>query len=94
MYLQTFKTIVKGDINKVLHETCVEDCHLVAGFENALAARSRFEREGSQNFFLNGQISSETFATSFLTPQCTFGTKETQKSHTGTPSKMVLFQKK
>ena len=64
MYLQTFKTIVKGDINKVLHETCVEDCHLVAGFENALAARSRFEREGSQNFFRNRQISSETPETS------------------------------
>ena len=96
MYLQTFKTIVKGDINKVLHETCVEDCHLVAGFENTWAARSRFERVGSQKLKANGQIGlplRNFFFLIFLTPKCTFGTKESQKSHTETPSKMVLFQK-
>ena len=29
----------------------------------------------------------------FLRPQCTFGTKKSKKSNTGTPSKLVLFQK-
>ena len=30
----------------------------------------------------------------FFWPQCTFGTKKSKKSNTGTPSKLVLFQKK
>ena len=64
LLLQAFKTLVQVKIDKVLRESGVEDCHLVAGFENALAARSRFEREGSQNFFRNRQISSETHETS------------------------------
>jgi len=64
LYLQTFKTFVKGDINKVLHESVVEGRHLVAGFENNWAGGSRFERVGSQNFFRNRQISSETSVTS------------------------------
>ena len=55
MNLQTFKTFIKGETNKVLHETCVEDRHLVARLENAWAGGSRFERVGSQNF--NGKWS-------------------------------------
>ena len=30
-----FKTFVQGEIIKVEHKTCVEDRHLLAGFENA-----------------------------------------------------------
>ena len=43
LYLQTFNTFVKGETNKVLHETCVEDCHLVARYENNRAGRSRLK---------------------------------------------------
>ena len=53
-----------GETNKVLHETFFEDCHLVARYENNWAGGSRFERVGSQNFFRNRQISSETSVTS------------------------------
>ena len=96
MYLKTFKTFIKGETNKVLHETCVEDRHLVAGLENAWAGGSRFERVGSQISKGNGQIGfplRNFFFLIFMTPQCTFWTKKAQKAHTGTPSKMVLFQK-
>ena len=51
------KTVVKGEINKVLHELGVEDRHLVAGFENTCFAESRFERATSQNFLRNRQFS-------------------------------------
>ena len=62
--LQTFRTSVQVEINKVLHATVVEGRHLVAGFENNPAGGSRFERVGSQNFLGNRQISWETSATS------------------------------
>ena len=64
LYLQTFNTFVKGETNKVLHETCVEDRHLVVGFENARADGRIFERVGSQNFLGNRQFSLETPETS------------------------------
>ena len=44
----------------------------------------------SSNFFRNFW----NFFHMFLGPQCIFGTKKPQNSHTGTPSKLVLFQKK
>ena len=96
MYLQTFKTFVKGETNKVLHETFVEDRHLVARYENNRAGGSRFERVGSQISKGNGQIGfplKNFFFLILLTPQCTFETKKPKKPATGTPSKMVLFQK-
>ena len=43
----------------------------------------------SSNFLGN----SRNFFHIILRPQCTFGTKETKETDTGTPSKMVLFQK-
>ena len=46
LLLQAFKTLVQVEINKVLRDTGVEDCHLVAGFENNQAGGSRFERVG------------------------------------------------
>ena len=64
LLLQAFKTLVQVKIDKVLRESGVEDRHLVAGFENNRAVGSRFERTGSQNFFRNRQISSETSVTS------------------------------
>ena len=64
LLIQAFKTLVQVEINKVLRESGVEDRHLVAGFENNRAGGSRFERVGSQNFFRNCQISSETPGTS------------------------------
>ena len=60
---QTFRTFVQVEINKVLHDSFVEDRHLVARYENNRAGGSRFERVGSQNFFRNRQISLETSAT-------------------------------
>ena len=56
MYLQTFKTFAEGETNKVLHESVVEDRHLVAKFENNGARGSRFERVGSKKLKGNGQI--------------------------------------
>ena len=64
LLIQSFKTFVQVEINKVLHDSVVEGRHLVARFENNRAGGSRFERVGSQNFFRNRQISSETFVTS------------------------------
>ena len=43
--IQTFKTFVQGEINKILQKSGVEERHLVVGFNNTLATRSRFERE-------------------------------------------------
>ena len=43
-----------------IQESGVRHRHLVAKFENNGARGSRFERVGSQNFFRNCQISSET----------------------------------
>ena len=96
MYLQTFKTFVKGETNKVLHETFVEDRHLVARYENNWAGGSRFERVGSPMLKGNGQIGfplRNFFFLIFVRPQGTFGTKVPKLPDTGTPSKMVLFQK-
>ena len=96
MYLQTFKTFVKGETNKVLHETFVEDRHLVARYENNWAGGSRFERVGSQMLKANGQIGlplRNFFFFIFLTPQCTSGTKNTKNTNTGTPSKWFSFRK-
>ena len=45
LYIQTFKTFVQGKINKILQISGVEERHLVVGFNNTLATRSRFERE-------------------------------------------------
>ena len=44
IYTKTFKTVVQGEINKILQISGVEECHLVVGFKNALVTRSRFER--------------------------------------------------
>ena len=96
LLLQAFKTLVQVKIDKVLRESGVEDRHLVAGFENNWSGGSRFERVGLQKLKGNGQIGfplRNFLFLIFLTPQCTFGTKEPKKSATGTPSKMVLFQK-
>ena len=90
MYLQTFKTFVKGETNKVLHETFVEDRHLVARYENNWAGGSRFERVGSQMLKANGQIGlplRNFFFFIFLTPQCTSGTKKHQKHQHRNPLK-------
>ena len=57
---QLLKTFVQGEINKDLHESGVEDRHLVAGFENNYVANGIFERVVTRNFFRNRQISSET----------------------------------
>ena len=57
---QSLRLFVQGEINKVLHESGVEDRHLLACFENNCVADGSFERVGSQNFFRNRQISSET----------------------------------
>ena len=54
---QFFKPLILGEVTKVLHESGVEDHHLVAGFENTCVAESRFERVASQNFLNNCQIS-------------------------------------
>ena len=96
LYLQTFETIVKAEINRVLHETCVEDCHLVARFKNAWTGRSKFEREGSRNFFRNRQISSETHETSstcFWDPRAPLGPIVTRVSSQGPPQKWFSFRK-
>ena len=55
LLIQAFKTLVQVEINNVMHESGVENRHLVAGFENNRAGGSRFERVGSQNG--NSQIS-------------------------------------
>ena len=80
--LQTFRTSVQVEINKVLHATVVEGRHLVAGFENNPAGGSRFERVGSQNFLGNRQISCETSATSstcFWDPRAPLGPKRPKR---------------
>ena len=56
-YLQTPKSFVQVETNKVLHESVVEDRHLVAGFETACSEGSRFERVASRNFLNNCQFS-------------------------------------
>ena len=61
-----------------VHESGVEDRHLVARFINTWAERCRFERVGSRDFFRNRQISSETSATSstfFWHPNAPLGPK-------------------
>ena len=71
LYLQTSKTYVQVETNKVLHESVVEDRHLVAGFETACSEGSRFERVGSVIALPNRQKpcqTSETSSTCFLTP--------------------------
>ena len=91
--LQTFRTFVRVEINKVLHDSVVEGCHLVAGFKKSLAGGSRIERVGRTKFLRKSAIffaNSRNFFHMFLRPHCTF---ETKKATTGTPSKMVLFQK-
>ena len=62
--LQTSKTSVQVEINKVLHESGVEDRHLVAGFETACSEGSRFERVGSVIALPNRQKPCQTSATS------------------------------
>ena len=61
--LQTFKTPFKGEIKKVLHESSVEDCHLVMRFEIAVVAGGRFERVGCTKLLRKSPnyISFETF---------------------------------
>ena len=66
----------------------------MAGFRNAWAAKDRFERVASRNFFRNRQISSETSETSstyFLDPNAPLGPKvPTQEP----PQKWVSFRKR
>ena len=93
LLLQAFKTLVQVEINKVLRDSGVEDRHLVARFENNRAGGSRFERVGflqSKGKWSNWLPFEFFFLLILLTPQGTF---ETKKPATGTPSKMVLFQK-
>ena len=88
--IQAFKTLVQVEINKVLRESGVEDCHLVAGFENNRSGGSRFERVGLQKLKGNGQFGFPLRNFLFLillTPQCTFGTKKHQKHQHGNPLK-------
>ena len=42
--IQTFKTFVQGEINKILQISRVEEHYLVVGFNNALATKRGFER--------------------------------------------------
>ena len=70
------KCDVNYEINKLMHESGVEHRHLVAGFQNAWATGSR-----SPIFFAN----SRNFFHMFVRPQCTFGTKNTKNTNTGTP---------
>ena len=96
LLIQTCRTFVKVEINKVLQKSSEEDCHLVEGFEIAWVGVRRFERVGCTKFLRKSSIffaNSQNFFHMFLRPQCTFGTKSSKNSNTGTPSKMVLFQK-
>ena len=56
-YWKASKTFLQVEINKVLHESGIEDRHLVAVFETACSEGSRFERVASQNFLNICQIS-------------------------------------
>ena len=79
-----------------IQESGVRHRHLVAKFENNGARGSRFERVGSHKLKGNGQIGFPLWNflfLIFLRPQGIFGTKKAKKANTGTPSKMVLFQK-
>ena len=90
------KCDVNYEINKLMHESGVEHRHLVAGFQNAGATGSRFERVGHTKFLRKSPIffaNSRNFFHMFVRPQCTFGTKNTKNTNTGTPWKLVLFQK-
>ena len=96
LLIQTQKSAVNNEINKLMHALGVEYRHLVAGFENAWATGSRFERVGRTKFLRKSSIffaNSRNFFHIFLRPQCTFGIKNTKTTNTGTPPKMVLFQK-
>ena len=44
--MQNQKTYIQGKINKVSHESGIEDCHIVARFGNTYSTGSRFERVG------------------------------------------------
>ena len=63
-YLQTLKNLFQGEINKVLHESDIEDRHLVAGFETACSKGSIFERVGSVIALPNRQKPCQTSETS------------------------------
>ena len=63
-YLKTSKTFVQVETSKVLHESGVEDRHLVAEFENTCVAGSRFERAGSVIALPNRQKPCQTSETS------------------------------
>ena len=94
--LQTLRTFVQLEIISVLHNSVVEGRHLVAGFENNRAGGSRLKEWGAFKAKGNGQIGfplKNFFFLILLTPQGTFETKKPKKPATGTPSKMVLFQK-
>ena len=54
--IQTFETLFQGEINKVLHDSGVEDRHLVAGFKTALVVGGRLERVGSVIPLANHQM--------------------------------------
>ena len=94
---QAFKTFVQVEIYNVLHEWGVEDCHLVARFENTWAARSRFERVGSQKLKANGQIGlplRNFFFLIFLTPKCTVGIKSPKSPAKKHPKQLPSFNKR
>ena len=69
----------------------------MAGFRNAWAAKDRFERVASRNFFRNRQISSETSETSstyFLDPNAPLGPKVPKVPTQEPPQKWVSFRKR
>ena len=69
----------------------------MAGFKNAWAAKGRFERVASQNFFRNCQISSESSETSstfFIDPNAPLKPKVPKVPTQEPPQKWVSFRKR
>ena len=81
---------------KPLSKVKSTEYYRVARFENAWTGRSKFEREGSRNFFRNRQISSETHETSstcFWDPNAPLGSIVTRVSSQEPPQKWFSFRK-
>ena len=96
LLIRTPKNCCQWRNQQLLHESGVEHCHLVAEFENIWFSESRSERVGSQNFFRNRQISSETPETSstcFWDPNAPLGSKKPKKPTKEPPQKWFSFIK-
>ena len=89
-------TFVQVETHKVLHESVVEDRHLVAGFKTMWLQEADLKEEAAQNFFRNRQISSETSDTSytcFWDPNAPLGPIVTWVSSQEPPKRWFSFRK-